>query len=40
MSTHKAYFDGIAGLEKKKEAARPEPERRSHCFKRSVEITA
>ena len=24
MSTYKAYFGGIAGLEKKKEAARPE----------------
>lgn len=28
------------GPEEKKEATRPEPERRSHCFKRSVEITA
>ena len=24
MSTYKAYFGGIAGLEKKKEAVRPE----------------
>ena len=40
MSTYKAYFGGIAGLEEKKEAARPEAERRGHRFKRSVEITA
>ena len=40
MSTHKALFCGNPGLEEKKEAARPEAERRGHRFKRSVEITA
>ena len=40
MSTHKACSDETAGLEEKKEAARPEAERRGHRFKRSVEITA
>ena len=40
MSTHKACSNETAGLEEKKEAARPEAERRGHRFKRSVEITA